>query len=113
MDPSVEYECIMTVFTLSLWTAQVRAISINSIKGSFPKLVTIESDFVTFRKVGCCWLSFCNYCYQEIKHFFVPILRGRRIYLFATLGYVVKRLSLEELFHIFYLCVSSLVKFVT
>ena len=38
---SVEYECIMAVFTLSLWTAQVRAISVNSTKGNCPKLVTI------------------------------------------------------------------------
>ena len=38
---SVEYECIMAVFTLSLWTSQVRAISVNSIKGSCPKLVTL------------------------------------------------------------------------
>ena len=38
---SVEYECIMAVFTLSLWTAQVWAIFVNSVKGSFPKIVTI------------------------------------------------------------------------
>ena len=37
----VEYKCIMDVFTLSPWTAQVRAICVNSINGSFPKLVTI------------------------------------------------------------------------
>ena len=37
----VKYECIMAVFTLSLWTAQVWAISVNSIKGSCPKIVTI------------------------------------------------------------------------
>ena len=37
----VEYECIMTVFTLSLWTTQVWAIFVNSIKGSCPRIVTI------------------------------------------------------------------------
>ena len=37
----VEYKCIMAVFTLSLWKAQVWAIYVNSIKGSCPKLVTI------------------------------------------------------------------------
>ena len=37
----VEYKCIMAVFTLSFWIAQVSAISVNSIKGSCPKLVTI------------------------------------------------------------------------
>ena len=35
--PTVEYKCIMDVFTLSPWTAQVRAIFINSIKGNCPK----------------------------------------------------------------------------
>ena len=33
--------CIMAVFTLSLWTPQGWAISIKSIKGSCPKIVTI------------------------------------------------------------------------
>ena len=37
----VEYECIMAVFTLSLWTTQVWAIYVNSVKGSCPKSVTI------------------------------------------------------------------------
>ena len=37
----VEYECIIAVFILSLWTGQVWAISVNSIKGSCPKIVTI------------------------------------------------------------------------
>ena len=37
----VEYECIMAVFTRSLWTAKVWAIFVNSIKGSCPKIVTI------------------------------------------------------------------------
>ena len=36
----VEYECIMTIITLSLWIAQVWAISINSVKSICPKLVT-------------------------------------------------------------------------
>ena len=40
-EESVEYKCIMDIFTLSLWTTQVRAICVNSIKGSCPKLVTI------------------------------------------------------------------------
>ena len=38
---SVEYERIMAVFTLSLWIVQVWAISVNSIKGSCPRIVTI------------------------------------------------------------------------
>ena len=33
----VEYQCIMVVFTLSSLIAQVRAISVISIKGSCPK----------------------------------------------------------------------------
>ena len=33
----VEYRCIMGVFTLSSLIAQVRAISVNSIKGSCPE----------------------------------------------------------------------------
>ena len=33
----VEYQCIMDVFTLSCWIAQVRAICVNSIKGGFFK----------------------------------------------------------------------------
>ena len=37
----VEYECIMAIFTLSLWTTQVWAIYVNSIKGNCPKIVTI------------------------------------------------------------------------
>ena len=37
----VEYQCIMDVFTLSSLIAQVRAICVNSIKGSCPKWVTI------------------------------------------------------------------------
>ena len=41
VDTSVEYECIMAIFTLSLWTTQVWAISINSVKGSCPKTITI------------------------------------------------------------------------
>ena len=36
-NPSVEYQCIMDVFTLSSWIAQVRAICVNSLKGSCPK----------------------------------------------------------------------------
>ena len=32
-----EYKCIMDVLTLSPWTTQVRAIYVNSIKGSCPK----------------------------------------------------------------------------
>ena len=35
-QPIVEYKCIMDVFTLSPWTAQVRAIYVNSIKGQLP-----------------------------------------------------------------------------
>ena len=34
---SVEYQCIMVVFTLSSLSAQVRAIYVNRIKGSCPK----------------------------------------------------------------------------
>ena len=34
---AVEYKCIMDVFTLSLWIAQVQDICVNSIKGSCPK----------------------------------------------------------------------------
>ena len=40
-EEAVEYECIMAIFTLSLWTTQVWAISVNSIKGSYPRTVTI------------------------------------------------------------------------
>ena len=36
-EQPVEYKCIMDVFTLSPWTAQLRAICVNSIKGSCPK----------------------------------------------------------------------------
>ena len=35
-DP-VEYECIMSIFILSLCAAQVWAISVNSVKDSCPK----------------------------------------------------------------------------
>ena len=38
---SVEYQCIMDVFTLSSLIAHVRAICVNRIKGSCPKWVTI------------------------------------------------------------------------
>ena len=38
---SVEYKCIMDVFTLSLCIAQVWAICVISINGSCPKFVTI------------------------------------------------------------------------
>ena len=34
---SVEYQCIMDVFTLSSFSAQGRAICVNRIKGSCPK----------------------------------------------------------------------------
>ena len=47
-NSSVEYQCIMDVFTLSSLIAQVRGICVNSIKGSCPKWVTIKSDLVTF-----------------------------------------------------------------
>ena len=40
-DKGVEYECIIAVFTLSLWIAQVWGNYVNSIKGSCPRLVTI------------------------------------------------------------------------
>ena len=36
-DGSVEYQCIMDIFTLSSLSAQVRAICVISIKGSCPK----------------------------------------------------------------------------
>ena len=38
---TIEYQCIMVVFTLSSLSAQVRAICVNKIKGSCPKWVTI------------------------------------------------------------------------
>ena len=36
-EETVEYQCIMDIFTLSSLIAQVRAICVNSIKGSCPK----------------------------------------------------------------------------
>ena len=37
VEETVEYQCIMDVFTLSSLSAQVRAICVNNIKNSCPK----------------------------------------------------------------------------